>query len=130
MNVGLPPLQLQSPFYPTGSGPQCSSISVDSTSSSITCSVTFADNALHPIYPIITWRLSGNHLESYTLQRDIIDWPVYFASSTITTNSGTHVEDYQCELTFDAPTEIQYDWIATNAPTFKESCSASPQQDG
>ena len=76
------------------------------------------------MYPIITWKLNGVFLASYTLQMERIDLYVSYATSTITSDSGAP-ENYECELTFAAPTDIQYPWIATNAPEFKESCSTT-----
>jgi len=112
-------------MYATGAGPQCSHVTIDSTSSNISCSVTYADMTIHPIRPIITWRLNGNYQDSNTIPGQRIDYFVYVATSTITVNRGSN-ENYECELTFAPPTDIQYEWIATNAPTFKESCFTNP----
>lgn len=95
---------------------------MNSTASNVSCEVTFADSFINPIYPIVTWKLNGVFLASYTLPRTKIDAYVFYAVSTITGSSDTY-DNYECELTFDAPTDIELTYVATNAPEFNEYCS-------
>lgn len=106
------------------SGPLCSRVANNANSSDVSCKVTFADCSLQPIRPIITWKRNGAYLASYTLLGDRNDPNVFNATSTITSSGGTPA-NYTCELTFAAPTDIAYPWIAANAPEFNKSCSTT-----
>ena len=108
----------------SGTGPQCSCVSINTTSSNVSCSIIYADSTFDPIYPIATWKVNGVYLATYTLDRKRIDPYVFLSQSTITT--GTDSPDhYECELSFSAPDLSQFPFVVANAPEFNESCSTS-----
>src|SRR6218665_102199 len=104
-----------------GSGPLCSCTPIH-YASNVSCNVIYADSTFEPIYPIVTWKLNGVFLSLSTLPKTRIYPYVYYSESTITSSSDNS-GDYTCELTFTTPTEIQFAFVATNAPEFNESCS-------
>ena len=104
-----------------GTGPQCS-CNPDLNTSDVSCNIIFADSTFHPIYPIATWKINGTYLATYTLERNKIDPCVFFSQSTITIDAASP-DYYECEMSFAAPTDILFPYIATNAPEFSESCS-------
>jgi len=110
----------------TGRSPECSCAPINSTASTVSCKVTYADHSIQPIYPIVTWKLNGVSLASDELQTTKVDAYVFYAESTITSDTASP-GDYTCELTFSAPTvtDIQFAYVATNAPEFNKSCSTS-----
>ena len=71
----------------------------------------------------MTWMVNGAVYTTDTPYGNKTDYYVFTATSTITVDASD-ANDYQCILTFGQPTEVQYDWIATNAPDFTDSCSA------
>src|SRR6218665_581277 len=108
-------------LFSTGSGPTCSCFNVGNNIE-LTCSADFADCTINPIPAIITWVINGTYYATDTPAKNKTDAYVYTATSTITLEANT-VYDYECVLTFGEPTDIQYEWIASNAPAFNESCS-------
>src|SRR6218665_1192878 len=109
-----------------GAGPQCS-CSQDLSTSNVSCKIIFADSYIHPIYPIVTWRINGAYLATYTLQRTKIDDYVFLSQSTITIDTASS-DIYECEMSFAEPIDIQYPSFAANAPEFSESCSTEGNQ--
>lgn len=107
----------------SGGGLKCSCFN-DSSSSEfqLECSVDFADSAIHPIPAIMNWIVNGEYYLTDTPYKDKMDTYVYTATSTFTISSSP-VHDYQCTVTFGEPTDVQYPFIATNAPEFSETCS-------
>jgi len=55
-----------------------------------------------------------------TLDRTRLDKYVFGSTSTIT---GDTFGNYRCDLTFSAPTDTMFPYIATNAPEFSANCS-------
>src|SRR6218665_975272 len=108
-------------FCLSESGPLCACTPVD-YASNVSCNVTYADSSFEPIYPIVTWKLNGVVISSSTLPRTRVAGNVFYSQSTITNNGGDP-GDYTCELTFAPPTDIQFAFIATNAPDYNGSCS-------
>lgn len=108
-----------------GSGPDCS-CSPGSNSSEVqfSCTVVYADSSFSPIPAILTWIVSGAYYTTYTPYINHTDYYVVTAISTITVDASI-VNECRCILTFGEPTNVQYEWVATNAPDFSESCSVS-----
>ena len=110
-------------FYATGSGPECSCIpDSSSTNGTLSCTVTYADSSFNPIPAIMTWIVNGTYYSTDVPFMNKTDYYVFTAISTITVDDSS-VNSYQCILTFGEPRDVQYDWIATNAPEFSASCS-------
>src|SRR6218665_619923 len=112
-------------FSATGSGPHCS-CNPDSSSTSLTllCIVEYADFTINPIPGIMTWIVNGAYYSTdqpYMNRTDYLTC-VYTLLSTITVDVSS-VNNYQCIFTFGEPFNIQYDYIASNAPEFNASCS-------
>src|SRR6218665_1142139 len=107
-------------FFHSETRPQCSCTPVD-YASNVSCNVTYADSSFEPIYPIVTWKLNGVVISSSTLPRTRINQYVFYSESTIS-SSGGDPSSYTCELTFSEPTDIQFAFIATDAPEFNDSC--------
>lgn len=111
----------------TGSGPVCSCIP-DSSSSNVTlsCRVAFADTSINPIPALMTWIVNGVVYTTDTPYRNKTDQYVYTVTSTIIVDAST-LNSYQCILNFGQPTDIQYEFVAMNAPEWNESCSSSSE---
>ena len=106
----------------TGSGPDCSCLpSASSSNVTLSCSAVYADYNLHPIPAVFTWILNGKKYSTEVSKRDPRAFLV-FANSTIAVDART-LNDYTCILTFGKATDFQYDYLAMNAPEFKDSCS-------
>ena len=72
----------------------------------------------------MTWKIGNVVYTTDTPPRTRIDEFVYESTSTITVDK-TAAQDFTCMIAFNAPTDIEYDFIATNAPVFSASCSVS-----
>jgi len=111
-------------FGRLGTGPECSCVSINTTSSNVSCSIIFADSTFDPINAIATWKVNGAYLATYTLERTRIDPYVFLSQSTIT-RDATSPDEYECELSFSGPDISQFPFVVPNAPEFNESCYTS-----
>ena len=100
----------------------CSCNASSPTEVQLVCTIVYADATLHPINADMNWTLDGVVYTTDTPPRTRIDYYVFASTSTITVDSSVS-QDYTCTVTFNAPTDIVYDFIATNAPEFSASCS-------
>jgi len=116
----MPEYRLNGLHYLTETGPLCSCIPLD-YASNLSCNVTYADSSIQPIYAIVTWKLNGAVLSTATLPRKRNGPYVFYSESTIIGDGGDPSR-YTCELTFAAPNNNQFPFVATNAPEFNESC--------
>jgi len=72
----------------------------------------------------LDWTVNGEYYATDTPYKEREDMYVFTATSSIEI-SDSSVNDYRCTLTFGEPQDIQYEFIATNAPEFTASCSTS-----
>ena len=70
----------------------------------------------------MTWKIGDVVYTTDTPVRNRIDYYVFESTSTITVDSSIS-DNFTCTVAFNAPTDIEYDFIATNAPEFSASCS-------
>lgn len=70
----------------------------------------------------MTWKQGDVYYTTDTPQRNRINETVYESTSMITVDSNS-VETFTCTVTYNAPTDTEYDWIAKNAPEYSASCS-------
>jgi len=70
----------------------------------------------------MTWIVNGQNYGTDMPYPVMTDMYVYTATSSIEIRKSD-LNDYSCILTFSEPTNLQYEFIATNAPEFMESCS-------
>ena len=70
----------------------------------------------------MTWKIGDVVYTTDTPSGTKIDEYVFQSTSTITVNNDVS-ESFTCNVAFNAPTDIKYDFIATNAPDFSASCS-------
>lgn len=70
----------------------------------------------------MTWRIGATVYFTDTPQRIRVDYYVFVSISVITLD-GSVPDNFTCTVTFNAPTDIVYNFIATNAPEFNASCS-------
>jgi len=106
----------------TGAAPACFCNASSTNYVQLTCTIYYADGTIHPIYATMTWRIGTQVYTTDTPQRSRIDYYVFVSSSTITVDSSDS-KNFTCTVTFNAPTDIEYNFIATNAPEFNASCS-------
>ena len=114
-------------LFLSGSGPDCSCSPESKTNSSdvdISCIVAYADSTINPIPAVMTWIVNGAYYSTDVPFMNKTDYYLFTVISTITVDRNI-VNDCQCILTFGEPRDIQYEWIAMNAPDFNESCSVS-----
>jgi len=72
----------------------------------------------------MTWKIGDVIYTTETPTRTRIDYYVFESTSTITVDTSVS-QDFTCTVSFNAPTDIVYDFIATNAPVFSASCSVA-----
>jgi len=70
----------------------------------------------------MTWKIGDVVYTTETPVRNRIDYYVYESTSTITVDNSVS-DSFTCNVAFNEPTDIVYDFIATNAPDFSASCS-------
>jgi len=70
----------------------------------------------------MTWTSSDVIYTTDTPPRARIDYYVFESTSTITVNNSV-AQNFTCTVAYNEPTDIVYDFIATNAPDFSASCS-------
>lgn len=70
----------------------------------------------------MTWKNGDVVYTADTPVRKRIDYYVYASTSTITVENSDP-ENFTCTVAFNAPTDIVYKFIATNAPDFSASCT-------
>ena len=70
----------------------------------------------------MTWTTGDVVYTTDTPQRTRINEFAYESTSTITTDSSV-TDNFTCTVAFNTPTDIVYNFIATNAPEFSASCS-------
>ena len=68
------------------------------------------------------WKTGDVIYTTDTPPRARIDYYVFESISKITVDSSIP-ENYTCTVAFNAPTDIIYDFVATNSPEFIASCS-------
>ena len=105
-----------------GSAPKCSCNASSSSASQLSCSIFYADGTVHPIYANMTWTSGDVVYTTDTPPRTRIEHYVFESTSTITVDNSVP-QNFTCVVTFNAPTDIEYTFIATNAPEFSASCS-------
>jgi len=102
--------------------PECSCATTSPNAAQLSCSIFYADATLHPIYANMTWKISDVIHTTDTPSRTRFDYYVFQSTSTITVDNSVP-RNFTCIIAFNAPTDIVYDFIATNAPEFSASCS-------
>ena len=70
----------------------------------------------------MTWTTGDVVYTTDTPSRTRIDEYTFKSTSTITVDNSVP-ENFTCIVTFNAPTDIIYAFIATNVPEFRASCS-------
>jgi len=104
--------------------PACSCNGSSPNAVQLSCSITYADGTLHPIYATMTWKIGDVVFATYTRPRRRSDYFVFQTTSTITVDNSLQ-RNFTCTVTFNAPTDIEYEYFATNAPEFNASCSVA-----
>lgn len=110
-------------FSSKGEPPSCSQLTINSTNTRINCSVTYGDSSYHPIDAKMTWTSDGHFYRNDTPWRKRVD--PYFVSTSSVIVDARITSSYQCTVTFTNPKDIQFLYVATNAPKFSTSCKSS-----
>ena len=108
----------------TGAPPVCLGNATLASASQLSCSIIYADGTLHPVSATMTWTIGDIVYTTDTPLRTRIDDYVFESTSTITVDN-TVPKNFACTVAFNEPTDIVYDFIATNAPEFSASCSVA-----
>ena len=109
-------------FTITGAPPECLRNASSPNASQLSCSIIYADGTVHSINANMTWTIGDVIYTTDTPQRRRIDYYTFVSTSTITVDNSVP-ENVTCTIAFNAPTDMYYDFIATNAPEFSASCS-------
>lgn len=106
----------------TGGPPTCNTTVIGSSKQK-NCSLTYGDGINHPISAIMTWTSNGAFYANDTPVRTKVG-SYYVSKSSIIVNASDPA-DYQCTVTFAIPTNVQFAYVATNAPQFCATCTSS-----
>ena len=75
------------------------------------------------------WKMGDVIYTTDSPLRTRIDYYVFQSTSTIMVDNSIS-ENFTCVVSFNAPTDVVYDFIATNAPEFSASCSVEGESYG
>lgn len=105
----------------TGEPPSCNCSTTNSTSITITCSLTYSDASYHPIPAKMTWTANGAPYKVDTPARTRVG--VWTTATSVIIVDAYDAANYQCTVTFTKPVNPQFAYVATNAPAFSASCT-------
>jgi len=86
----------------------------------LNCTTSYADHSVHPVRPNFQIKVGDNYIVYETIYPERINQYIFVAYKVVELIYNACLP-ITVILTFDAPTDIQYDFMATNQPTFTKT---------